>query len=284
MDAPRTDGDRPSKIEIRRQLQRMLHAAEFEVRLRASRMLRFFIEESLRNGFKPITQRAIATHALGLDEDFNPTLSGLVRVNVRRLRKAVELYFSGTGRHDPVVFELTPGPYRILATRNTRAAPDARPPQPPREIRRSLPILLFVEPAVQECDEEDDDHPLGASVALRVTSHFVESALVTVIGPLRRDRFTTVASGQTGGPTPIATIAATLGYDYVVEPALRAEGGRCYPRLSVIDASNGEVIEHATDSLGPFADTAAAAHAAAAWIVNRISECFLAPPEPVTRR
>ena len=281
MDVSLNDVHRLSTADVRLQLERMVRAVEFAVRPRAARMLRFFVEESIRTGFAPITQRVIATQALGLDEDFNPTQSALVRVNVSRLRRAIELYFAGSGRHDPVVFELTPGPYRILGMRNTQADPDDLPPQPPREVRRSLPLLLFVEPDGQDLDEATT-RLLGPHIGLRVTSQFVESTLVMLSGPLSRDRLTALAAGDHRGPAAVATVADSLGYDFVADCTLCTTDGRWCPQLSIIDAGTGAVIKHAADPLGPFADPAAAAQGVADWIIAALVVCF-SPPPPLFR-
>jgi len=277
MDVSPGDVRRFSPAEIRRQLERMVRSVEFAVRPRAARMLRFFIEESIHNGFEPITQRAIATQVLGLAEDFNPTQSALVRVNVGRLRKAIKRYFAGSGRHDSVVFELTSGPYRIRALRNTLADPGDPPPQPPREVRRSLPLLLFIEPDGQNLDEATACL-LGPGISLRVMSRFVESTLVMLSGPLSRDQLTALTTGDHRGPTSVATVADTLGYDYVADCTLRTADGRWCPHLSIIDAGNGEAIKDETGSLGPFADMAAAAHGVADWVIAVIAECFSPHP------
>jgi hypothetical protein len=96
----------------------MLQSRCFAARPRSATLLRYFVEESLRNDHAPIGQRLIAVHGLGFDAGFSPARSAEVRVKVARLRKAIERYYAGPGRGDPVVLSISPGPYRLVVTRN----------------------------------------------------------------------------------------------------------------------------------------------------------------------
>lgn len=100
----------------------MLPSREFVTQPRMAKLLRFFVEESVRTDFKPINPRLIATHALGLEEGFNPTQSAYVRVNVARLWRAVEKYNARYDGVDPVVLEITPGPDRVIVKEAARVA------------------------------------------------------------------------------------------------------------------------------------------------------------------
>jgi len=136
-----------SSMDVCRQLERMLQSREIVTQPRIARMLRFVVDESLRNGFEPISQRLIATHALDLPDTFNPTQSSSVRVNMTRLRRAVERYFTRHGGVDPLAFEITPGPYRLVVTKASHAG-HGQAARSAVDDRRRRPLLLFVEPLV----------------------------------------------------------------------------------------------------------------------------------------
>lgn len=108
----------PTVPELRRQLDRMLRSRVFAERPRSAELLRYFVEQSIRNGFAPISQRAIAADALGHSADFSPAQSAAVRVKMARLRDALDRWYQGPGRGDPVVLGISGGPYRLVATNN----------------------------------------------------------------------------------------------------------------------------------------------------------------------
>ena len=53
----------------------MLRSRVFAERPRSAELLRYFVEESIRNGCAPISQQSIAAGALGRGDDFSPALS-----------------------------------------------------------------------------------------------------------------------------------------------------------------------------------------------------------------
>jgi hypothetical protein len=135
----------PTPQEVRLQLERMLRSRELVVRPRTARLLRFFVEESLRNDFAPIQQRLIGTHVLGLGDDFHPTHSAHVRVNIARMRKAIDGYYAGTGRVDVILFTVSQGPYRLVVARRSPSEQSILPLDA-RKARRRRPLVLVVEP------------------------------------------------------------------------------------------------------------------------------------------
>ena len=78
---------------------------------------------------KPRSQRhteylkgyTIATEALGRDDNFDPQIDPIVRVEAGRLRYALEHYYSNGGAGDPVVIELPRGSYVPTFHRNRNA-------------------------------------------------------------------------------------------------------------------------------------------------------------------
>ena len=256
----------PSIPDIRRQLDRMLRTGIFASRPRSGGLLRYFVEESIRNGFSPINQRLIATHGLGFDAGFNPTRSAEVRVKVARLRKALDRYYAGPGRGDPVVLTITQGPYRLVPKSNGWHHEDGVSTlHDAREARRTRPMLVVVEP---EVDGGPDGHEgLAWGVSLRLVSLLVESSLVIVSGPLLRKRVdeTSVESA--------AKLAGALGYDFVAESEIRAAESPWRVRLTVTDTNLGELSADFHSRFDPLAD-GPPAEAIATWIYHRIGEVF----------
>lgn len=251
-------------LEVRRQLRRMLLSSVFASRPRCSQMLQFFAEESIRNGFAPLSQHLIATHGLGFGADFSPARSAEVRVKVARLRVALQRYYRGPGRDDPIVLSISRRPYRLVATTNGspdlgKAATDACPP------RRERPTLLVVEPEISGPPEHDG---LGLRVSLQVLTLLVEDSFLTVSGPLRRDRIAALAE------SPVR-ITAQLGYDYAVETAIRIEETRWRVRATITDTKRGEPVADVTRDFDPQPHFSPADEIGG-WICHRIGTAFVA--------
>jgi len=249
------------------QLQRMLDRRFFVVRPRMASLLRFFVEESLRQDGGPIAQQAIATHALSLPDGFQPTKSSYVRTQVTRLRQAVLDYYATVGRDDPIIFSVTPGPYRLIVTEAepTGVGTDGGPAAP--EVnRRHWPTLLFLEPDDDGCLGRHQG--IGKRVSLHLAASLVECPFVNASGPLRRSRL--VAEGVS-----LEHVAAQLGYDYACALTLECTGDSGLACATTVDdVRDGRRILEETTTIQA-ADDEPAAESVAHWIVHRISHTFM---------
>lgn len=246
----------------------MLLAEDFVSRQRLARLLRFFVEESLRNGHEPIDQRSIALQALNLPDEFTPSRSAYVRVNLARLRKTVAAYYAESGRHDPIVLEITGGPYRLIATRRD-GAPDPTPALAAREARRLRPMLLLGEPGM--LGTQPGHEGVGRRAALRAANLLLESMLVTVSGPVLRTR-------PAAHDTSLATLATTLGFDYWTDTQIDTGDKTWKIRMAIVDTDTGKPVREVAGALGPFATPDEAADALAAWMFHSVSDCFAMQP------
>ena len=238
-----------------------------------AKLLRFFVEESVRSGYQPISQRQIAIHALGLRDEFRPSKSAHVRVVVRRLRAALDAYSASAGQADSLVFRVTTGPYRLvvdLAPGHALDEPIGQLADASRPPRRGLPTLLLVEPAVES--ELEGDGRLGRDVALLVASGLVGSDFVTAAGPLLR---------ATIAPThAVPQFAASLGFDYVVDSVIRRlDDRRLRLTVDVSGTDGGGPILADQADVGPCTDAHAAAEEVARWLFHRIRKAVEPIPE-----
>lgn len=268
----RTREDRGRRVSesARQQLEKMLASRLFIVRPRMAGLLRFFVEESLRNGGEAISQGLIASHALALPGDFQPTRSGYVRTHVTRLRQALEDYYSTVGRDDPIVFSITPGPYRLVVTERLphSGAKDLaeRPLRTTPADRRLWPTLLVLEADDDLC--LDSRREIGGSVALTLTSDLVFSPFVRTSGPLLRSRLDELGlSGQ--------AVALQHDYHYLCEIVLSDAGETGIACTVVVtDVRRGERIVDESVTVREEHETPLR-KALAAWLYHRVSEAFM---------
>jgi len=180
----------PSPWLIREQIERLASHPTFSRSSTSVKLLRFFGENILDKGGRPVTQRDVADVLLGLSSEFRPTVNPLVRMQVVRLRRKLNDYYAGDGAADEVLIKLPKGSYRLLALWNpaTPSPGSASPPvaTPPAGGSGAKAILLVTELA---------DDGLGSDwegLAAAIAQHLVPSLLgherFFAIGPLRRRR------------------------------------------------------------------------------------------------
>ncbi|TKD12532.1 hypothetical protein FBT96_20310 [Rhodobacter capsulatus] len=113
-------------------VQRLLAAGLFSAGSRAHVLLDYLIVEAHRHGPVPVKAYAIALDVLGRSAEFDPGTDSIVRVELGRLRKLLDLYYAGQGAQDPIRLSIPRGQSRV----EILAAPLLRPlPRHPGPIR-----------------------------------------------------------------------------------------------------------------------------------------------------
>ena len=102
---------RPPAPEIRQQLARILGSGEFANATQLRRFLEYVVEEELAGRADKIKAYTIAVTVLDRDDSFDPQLDPVVRIQAGRLRRALERYYLGSGRHDTVHIHIPKGTY-----------------------------------------------------------------------------------------------------------------------------------------------------------------------------
>ncbi|WP_046867943.1 tetratricopeptide repeat protein [Microvirga massiliensis] len=103
--------EHPSPTEIRSALQRVTLSEAFRNTPQLVSFLTFVVERSLAGEAQEIKGYTIATRALGRPPDFDPQTDPIVRVEAGRLRRALDLYYAGSGKGDPVRIRIPRGSY-----------------------------------------------------------------------------------------------------------------------------------------------------------------------------
>jgi adenylate cyclase len=104
-------GEPPEADEVIEELERILADSDFDASPRSRAFLRFIVEETLAGRERGLTQDAIATRVFRRQEDFDPTVDPIVRIQAGRLRRSLERYYLLAGAGDPVRIELPRGGY-----------------------------------------------------------------------------------------------------------------------------------------------------------------------------
>jgi hypothetical protein len=97
--------------EVSAELDRIVGSDEFPASERNKRVLRHVVQCSLEGREEKITAYDIATHVYGRPEDFNAVKDPIVRIEMSRLRRDLELYYLKGGRHNPLRLSIPKGGY-----------------------------------------------------------------------------------------------------------------------------------------------------------------------------
>lgn len=103
-----------------------------------ARLLQYLVEMTLKGEGKTIKSYSVAVDALGRDSGGDPQIDTYARVQVGRLRKALDMYYAGPGRDHPHRLMIASGSYEV------RLMPLDRPEDPssttkPASASRYLP-------------------------------------------------------------------------------------------------------------------------------------------------
>lgn len=192
-----------SVVAIENQVERVLGSSKFLVADQLSRFLRYVVKETLAGREDQIKQYTIGVKALGRDSGFDPQADPMVRMQARRLRRALHRYFETDGVADPIRIEIPKGRY-VPAFLPNNALPNNDPGNGPIDG----PPSVSSESEASATVEQPQLLPDGPSIALvsfaylgggedaYLATGLVEELVIAlnrfpeflVIGPLNRDR------------------------------------------------------------------------------------------------
>jgi len=134
---------------VAEQLGRVLSSGSFAGSAKLQRLLAFLVHEALAGRQEDLKEYSIALAVCDRDSSFDPKLDTVVRVQARRLRQQLELYYGGEGRFDPVLIELPKGRYiPVFSVRARSPGETAGGPPPGGRWRRRIPWLAAVAMAI----------------------------------------------------------------------------------------------------------------------------------------
>ena len=111
MTATERNNGRANHKAIRNECDRVTAHPVLAKSAQLANFLSFIVEETLAGRGDRLKAYTIATDALGRDANFDPQADPIVRVEAGRLRRALEQYYAGDGRDDPIIIELPLGGY-----------------------------------------------------------------------------------------------------------------------------------------------------------------------------
>lgn len=117
----------PTAEQVREQLERILSSQPFANADRLSRFLRFVVERTLAGEGNQLKEYAVGVGVFDRNEQYDPRVDSIVRVEASRLRGKIDEYYRGGNGADRVVIRLPKGSYAPVFEVRTPAIPHAHP-------------------------------------------------------------------------------------------------------------------------------------------------------------
>lgn len=106
--------DLPS-VEARRALIERVAASEhFSRSARLRDFLLYVGKQSLKDGCPEVHEHEVGARVFGRPDSYDRSADNIVRVNATELRKRIDAYFATTGAHEPLIFEIPRGGYKLV--------------------------------------------------------------------------------------------------------------------------------------------------------------------------
>jgi hypothetical protein len=141
----------PSKGEVREAMSRILASKQFVNAPTKQKFLRLICESYLTGRAFELNEYMIGCEVYGRDGNYNPALDPIVRVGAHGLRKRLEAYYKGVGKHDEIMLEIPTGSYVPTFTRRPQLREDSEPkkiiaaaPAPSGPVEKQSKTLLIV--------------------------------------------------------------------------------------------------------------------------------------------
>lgn len=104
---------------IRQQVEKIISDQLFSHSDILKRFLEFIVHEKMAGRANRLKEYTIGLHILNKPKTFKPQENGIVRIHAGRLRRALDLYYSGTGLTDEIRILLPKGHYEPYFTHHS---------------------------------------------------------------------------------------------------------------------------------------------------------------------
>jgi tetratricopeptide (TPR) repeat protein len=154
--------------EIRHAIERIVASGALGRNSKLPAILTYLVEQELAGKGETLKGFSIATDVLGRDSSFDPGTDSIVRVELRRLRQALKLYYATDGNADPVKIDIPSGTYRPAFERRVAGqdAVSASPPAPMAPAPKPSPEA--VPPEVADAEVSAFARTAGTVISLLI--------------------------------------------------------------------------------------------------------------------
>ncbi|WP_347049310.1 hypothetical protein [Flavobacterium olei] len=221
-----------SSEEIDYELQRVLGFAGFKSSPTLSKFLEYIVTETVQNRFQSIKEYNIAVDVLKRPPGFNCNDDAVVRIHAGRLRRALDQYYNGEGKNNPIYIEIPKGSYIPHFTRRSkvpvkkgRLTPDPSPDKKP-----IVAIFPF-----KSLSEKKDHASFSLLLAEEVSAELSRFQDISVIGYFSKEMTSNINHN-------ILEAGKLLNADYIINGCLQFIEKRVRIRINLLSTATGEVM------------------------------------------
>lgn len=224
--------------KIRQQVEKIISNQFFSHSDILKRFLLFIVQEKIAGRANRLKEYTIGLDILKKPKTFKPQENGIVRIHAGRLRRALDLYYSGAGMMDEIRIILPKGHYEPFFIQHTNA--------------KFHPVLH----GLKQDDREVLSHPDSVSVAVIPFCHVNENVilnklseglgiqLTTALAGLKSVKVTSfhVASLISGKLSGIHETSEVLEVQYIFSGHLQAEKNIARITVELFKSDNSELV------------------------------------------
>ena len=244
---------------VRAELDRLLASRGFANAGRLSRLLRHVVERTLSGEADQLKEYSVGMEVFDRDEQYDPRVDSIVRVEAGRLRSRLEEYYGADGAGDAVRISLPRGAYVAqfedrIGVPVVDAVPAVDSTTAPRRgwatwavglgligVVAGMVVWLGGPPALQgppsvavlafeQYSATDEDGAVAAQLTDSVTAELARLGTVSVVSHTSAMQFA-------GQRKPLRDIAAALNASFVVEGSIENAGEGIRVMARVVNAA-----------------------------------------------
>ena len=215
----------------------MLGSSEFMAAERLGLFLRYVVEQTINGHTDRIKQYNIAVDALGYGADFDPQTDSIIRIQARRLRRALHRYYQGPGVEDPIKIEIPKGGYVPVFLDNQAASNVPDSSECPSPVAAQTPLDLS-EPAIavvmfENLNERDQNSYFAKGLTAEILFTLTRFSGMSVLGPLIQAE---------GKPIDCHQICREYRARFVLQGWVRSYGSEIRITTDLTDAATGKKL------------------------------------------
>ncbi len=225
----------PNPKLVERYVQKILATLEFPSGGQLVALLRYLVDAELEGKSDRVKGYSIGVDVLGRDSSFDPNSDAIVRVQVGRLRKALNYYYATVGANDRIRIEIPKGAYRAVFTEV-----DAGEAEPARGDAGDEPVDRSTDRVFATDAITVGVMPFMALTGEPDKSAFADALSDSLTTMLARARSLALAprssTFQFRDPTDLRRVGEALNVRYIVDGTVRQMGKQLRVNVQLIDA------------------------------------------------
>jgi len=218
-----------STREIQAELSRIFISGAFTNADRMKRFLKYVVDQSLHGKDDDFSEYCIGLRVYDRDDNFDPRLDSIVRVDAARLRSKLKEFYDSEGKGSSMRIEIPKGGYKATFSKKTRLRPEISEQRPAKETSdaRTIAVLPFADLSPQR-----DQEYFGDGIAEELMFALSRVPKLRVVSQ-------TSVFAFKGKGIDIRDIGSQLGVENILEGSVRKAGQKLRITVRLTEVVSG---------------------------------------------